>query len=179
MQDGYMGSGKVIKDALAKHGIDNFRKDILETFANTEAMYAREKEVVTQEFLSRSDVYNLRRGGYGGFDCINSNKHLLTERNRKISECRDYKDKQYVKRLSYRIKEGKKLSNNNVCNYPNWSGRKHTESTRLKMSVARRGKYVGINNPQYNKMWITNGLSNKTICKEDAIPDGWKRGRTL
>jgi len=72
LDDGYMGSGKVIKHAIEKHGIDNFRKDILEFFEDAESMYAREKEVVTDEFLLREDVYNLRRDGNGGFDYINS-----------------------------------------------------------------------------------------------------------
>lgn len=73
LNDGYMGSGKVIKAAFAKHGANNFTKVILETFDTSEAMYAREKEVVTDEFLAREDTYNLRRGGTGGFDYINKN----------------------------------------------------------------------------------------------------------
>ena len=75
MADGYMGSGKVITRAIEKHGINNFRKVILETFDSDKEMYAREKEVVTEEFLSREDVYNLRRGGTGGFDYINGKKN--------------------------------------------------------------------------------------------------------
>ena len=39
-------------------------------------MYAKEKEIVTEEFILREDTYNLRRGGYGGFDYINKNPHL-------------------------------------------------------------------------------------------------------
>ena len=73
LDDGYMGSGKVIKSAIKKHGIDNFTKIILETFDNRESMFAREKEVVTDEFLSRDDVYNLRLGGDGGYDFIHKN----------------------------------------------------------------------------------------------------------
>ena len=73
MDDGYMGSGKILKSAIAKHGEENFTKTILETFDSLEAMYAREKEVVNEEFLARDDVYNLRRGGFGGFDHINQN----------------------------------------------------------------------------------------------------------
>lgn len=74
MDDGYMGSGKVIKSAIKKHGLENFTKVILETFENAEAMYAREKEVVNDEFLLREDVYNLRRGGSGGWDYLNKIK---------------------------------------------------------------------------------------------------------
>ena len=72
LDDGYMGSGKVICAAIAKYGIDNFTKTILEQFDNSTAMFAREKEVVTEEFLLREDVYNLRRGGTGGFDYIHA-----------------------------------------------------------------------------------------------------------
>lgn len=66
-----MGSGKVIKRAMEKHGVQNFTKTILEMFNTQEDMFNKEKEIVNEEFLSRSDVYNLRRGGSGGFDYIN------------------------------------------------------------------------------------------------------------
>jgi len=43
---GYMGSGKVIRAAIAtKHGAHNFEKVILETFETSEAMYARENRL--------------------------------------------------------------------------------------------------------------------------------------
>lgn len=67
MDDGYMGSGKVILASIKKYGIENFTKMILETFDCSESMYAAEKKVVTEQFLLRKDVYNLRCGGNGGF----------------------------------------------------------------------------------------------------------------
>jgi hypothetical protein len=73
MNDEYMGSGKIIRHAIQKYGVENFTKTILETFNNSEEMFIREKEIVTEEFLKRPDVYNLRRGGHGGFDYINQN----------------------------------------------------------------------------------------------------------
>lgn len=73
LDDGYMGSGRVIRQAIEKNGIENFTRVILETFDNAEAMYARESELVTDEFLMREDVYNLRRGGTGGWDYVHKN----------------------------------------------------------------------------------------------------------
>jgi group I intron endonuclease len=72
LNDNYIGSGKIIKDAIKKYGIINFRKDIIEFFKTSHDMYEREKEIVTEEFLLREDTYNLRRGGTGGFDYINN-----------------------------------------------------------------------------------------------------------
>jgi len=72
LEDGYMGSGKIILQAIKKHGVENFEKTILEFFPDVETMFQRESEVINEEFLARDDTYNLRRGGTGGFDWINS-----------------------------------------------------------------------------------------------------------
>jgi GIY-YIG catalytic domain/NUMOD3 motif len=72
LEDGYMGSGSLLKKAIEKHGIENFKKTILETFSSQDEMLKREREVVNESFLLREDVYNLKLGGEGGFDWINS-----------------------------------------------------------------------------------------------------------
>jgi hypothetical protein len=73
INDGYMGSGKVINKAYEKYGKEMFVKTILEYFDTREAMIRREKEIVNEDFLLRDDTYNVRRGGTGGFDYINKN----------------------------------------------------------------------------------------------------------
>ena len=72
LTDGYMGSGKQLKRAQVKHGIENFKKEILFQFDNEDEMNAKEAELVTEEFCLRKDVYNLCPGGRGGFGYINS-----------------------------------------------------------------------------------------------------------
>jgi group I intron endonuclease len=99
LNDDYMGSGKVIKDAIKKYGIDNFKKDILEHFDNSDAMYEREKEIVTDEFLLREDVYNLRRGGFGGFDYLNSKK-TFEDRSKMGKRCHELHPDLAMKNLS-------------------------------------------------------------------------------
>lgn len=71
LNDGYMGSGKILNLAINKYGIENFKKDILEYFDTAKEMFAREKEIVNESFLLREDIYNIRLGGSGGFDHIN------------------------------------------------------------------------------------------------------------
>ena len=83
IDDGYMGSGVNIQSAIKKYGVDSFKKDILHTFDNADDMYAKEKEIVTEEFLLREDTYNLRVGGTGGFDYINKN-NLSTSKHKCI-----------------------------------------------------------------------------------------------
>lgn len=70
LNDGYMGSGKLLKQAIMKYGVESFTKTILEFFPSYEVALQREKELVTEEFVSRRDVYNVRVGGLGGWDYV-------------------------------------------------------------------------------------------------------------
>lgn len=74
LDDAYMGSGKLLNRAIKKYGIENFEKTILKTFNTVKEMYDAEKEIITDDFLLREDTYNIKLGGLGGFDYINSNK---------------------------------------------------------------------------------------------------------
>lgn len=187
INDGYMGSGKVIKDAIAKHGIDNFRKDILEHFDNSDAMYAREKEIVSSEFLLREDVYNLRRGGNGGFDHIRSRvEYLESQRKGAINGAKSNltnKDSTHWKKLSKSGTEAllKKIKDNNGIWWDTKSflGKSHSDETKKKMSNSQKGKHVGEKNSQFGTMWINNGEQSKKIKKYDIIPEGWNKGRKI
>lgn len=172
LSDGYMGSGKVIKDAIRKYGIDNFRKDILETFENAEAMYAREKEIVTDEFLLREDVYNLRRGGSGGFDLINK---IGKNRNNTLTriDCING-GKNSAVNSSKRMKQLHALKK---IPYNNFKHKKHTEKTKQTIGIKNSKHQQGKNNSQYGTIWITDGVKNKKIKKEEPIPKGWNKGR--
>lgn len=69
LDDGYMGSGKLIQRAIKKHGVENFKKEILHIFETEAEMNEAEKRLV----ILSEDSYNLCPGGHGGFGYINSN----------------------------------------------------------------------------------------------------------
>lgn len=63
--DSYLGTNRVLKRAIKKHGIKNFKKEILFIFDNEIDMFKKEKELVTEEFCQREDTYNIGEGGRG------------------------------------------------------------------------------------------------------------------
>lgn len=65
--DGYLGSGTALKRAIKKHGVENFVRRTLEEFSVEAEAYAREAEIVTEEFCKRRDTYNVKPGGIGGW----------------------------------------------------------------------------------------------------------------
>jgi hypothetical protein len=176
MNDGYMGSGKVVVNAIKKYGINNFKKDILETFENAEAMYAREKEIVTGNFLLREDVYNLRRGGHGGFDYINANR-TFDEWSKlgKLGSMKSPKNKGKKFNQTWRNNISKSL----VGRVGVFVDKQHSEESKKKIGIKNSKNQIGMGNSQFGTMWITNNFENKKIKKNDNIPEGWKKGRVI
>ena len=186
LDDGYMGSGKAIVNAIKKYGIENFKKEILEFFKDRDEMFNREKEIVTESFLSRSDVYNVRRGGTGGFDHINKDKSLVQKRNKNVASIRDYTRQvdglnQFRKDTpDWREKTSESLKEIYKNGYKNpFKGKTHSAETKKKIGSANSIHQTGERNSQFGSIWITNGQENKKIKKDVPIPDGWYKGRNL
>lgn len=179
LNDGYMGSGKHLKHSQEKYGIENFTKEILFVFNTEDEMNAKESELVTKEFCLREDTYNLCPGGKGGFGFINQN-------NLNGKTFRDKKDigilasKNGAKTTNERLKTDKDFyeswRKSMIGRAPTMLGKNHTEETKNKM---RKSKNVGAENSQFGTMWITDGFNNKKIRNEEAIPEGWQKGRKL
>ena len=66
LKDNYKGSGQIIKSALKKYKSVNFDFKILQFCETREEDLKLEALIITEDFLKRPDVYNIRVGGYGG-----------------------------------------------------------------------------------------------------------------
>lgn len=171
LNDGYMGSGKYLRISQKKYGLENFEKEILFIFETPEEMYAKELELVNDDFLLDEKTYNLVIGGRGGF---NFTSHIFTERFRlKFLELRN--DPVWVKNTSTAISSGIRGYYKNGGKNP-FFGKTHTEETKKKMSKIRR---EGDRNSQHGTMWITDEVNNKKVKMGEIIPEGWRKGRKV
>ena len=168
--DDYMGSGKVIKRAIQKHGIENFKKIILLATEDRAKAFALEKQLVTLDRIESGELYNLKEGGEGGWDFVHDAQRILRAEN-----------PEWAKRESDRKRENAirlKLS----LNLPKgvWKGKKHSLETIIKMKKSHIGIQSGSKNSRFGSVWVTNGTESKSLPKDQAevlMDQGWVRGR--
>ena len=194
INDGYMGSGKYLKHAIEKHGLENFTKEVLFVFDNSLEMFAKEKELVNEDFLATENTYNLKIGGFGGFDYINLTKtkeelsiqgkkgggisSLL--RNNRMKNDLLYKTEFYNK-ISLSLKKG--FKEGSIIPSKNFLGKHHTEASKNKIGLSN-SKFTGEKNSQFDTCWIYNLelKVSKKIKKElikEYIASGWSKGRKM
>lgn len=175
LDDGYMGSGKILRHAISKYGIENFTKEILFQFDNEIDMNTKEAELVTEEFCDRRDTYNLCPGGHGGFGYINNSYWNETNNHIRIRPLLAMTSEQRAAnaRKTSQLNIGKKKSGNGRL------GTKLPQSTidKLRKPKSKTENYAGSSNSQFGTMWITDGIENKKVSKESILPEGWRKGR--
>jgi hypothetical protein len=184
LDDGYIGSGTRLKHLIYKHGKDIFNMEILEFLPDRKSLRLRESELVTSDLILEEKCMNLKPGGYGGF---NNDTHQL-----KCSQAaglkhaeRMKKDDEYRKKYSDKLsKSGKKRhQEGNLKNFSyDWTGKKHSEESKKKMSMIKKNVGLGETNSQFGTIWITKDNQNKKIKKDDLstfLNEGWVKGRII
>ena len=141
LDDGYIGSGKLLKRAIKKYGLDQFKTEILEICPTEAHMNLAEKiYVVTDPEVS----YNLCSGGAGGFEYIN--KHQLNwslEKNKHITPFGKEHSEKYKQQILFGGEKGRRsianLLKEGKIDTRTFLGRKHTEHTKMKMRKSKNG----------------------------------------
>jgi hypothetical protein len=182
--DGYLGSGTVLRRSIRKYGADNHTKEILSYHNTREALILKEIEIITSEFIQDELCINLKCGGTGGFS---SDEHML-----KCSKAGNiafkeklFNDKEFLAKVSKNHSEiNKKLHSDGKMRPINktydWNGKSHSEETKTLMSELKKGQGTGETNSQYGTCWITKEGVSKKIKKEDLeqyLLDNWNKGR--
>lgn len=144
LNDGYLGSGKLISLAVSKYGAANFSKQILFEFNNSIEMDAKEAEIVTSDFCIRKDTYNMCLGGHGSFDYINSSgisKFSGRKHSKKTLELISSKS------LGNKANTGRSAYNKGNPAHPNLISalkKPKSEEHKRKISEALRRKYADV-----------------------------------
>lgn len=132
LDDGYIGSGKIIKSILRKSGPSRFYETTRVYFDTREQASDYEREFVTAELVESKEWYNLRTGGDNG-------SVPSKETRDKIS--RSHKGKTISKETRAKISESAKGR----------IGITPSKETKRKISQALKGKMTGEKNPFYGK----------------------------
>ena len=66
LNDGYLGSGRNLRQAIKKYGVDAFEREVLKFCQSYDELIEEERKIVTTEFCMREDTYNIELGGAGG-----------------------------------------------------------------------------------------------------------------
>lgn len=180
IDDGYIGSGTILRRSIRKYGKDNHNKEILEFCESREILVIREKEIVNKELISDDFCVNLKEGGYGGFS---SEEHQL-----KCSKAGNisFKNK-LLNDVEFVAKIVKRASNTMTKNhedgkikYDTFTNKQHSDETKKLISETKQGTGIGQLNSQYGTCWITKNNEDKRIKKDDIeiyLKEGWVKGR--
>ena len=167
LNDSYIGSGVLIKKAIKKYGIENFKKEILEfDIPNVDLANDWEQMYILFERAKGKAEYNIANGGNGseavseetkkklsealkGRPSPMKGKHLSEEIRKKISEAhRGYHHSEETRKKLAELHKGKKLSEETKKKIsevkkgkPAWNRGKYcSEETKKKLSEAQKGK---------------------------------------
>lgn len=165
-EDGYMGSGKLIKLAIKKYGLSNFKKEILHEMFSEIEMYDKERELVKVGI----GYYNLMNGG--GFPIV-----FTEEIKAKIGKANSIQQKG-TKNSQFDtiwINDGiKNLKIKKIDVIPEGYTKGRLMKGSQKLHVAK-----GKDSPNTGKHFINNGVDNLFVPSHLPLPEGYVKGRLV
>lgn len=182
LNDGYLGSGKILGYSRKKYGDENHRLEIIEFCDSRNELKKREAEVVNEDLLANPLNMNLKFGGDGGWEHLNY-RNISPE----FIEWRKWRRSLVTKED---CSKGGKISGamnmtqahaDGKIKYDTFTGKKHSEKTKSKMSESHRGKHDGNKNSQFGVKRIGIHLDGKIkkVLPEQLqvfLDAGWKKG---
>lgn len=188
LNDSYMGSGKHLRAAQAKYGIENFKKEILVfNISKKEHIDLLEKTFIAaeREKVGAENCYNISDGGQGGSGTRGKHWKHSEETRQKISDALKgrHLSEEAKKKLS-EAHRGKKLSEEHRRkireNSKGMKGKHHSEESKRRLSEANKGKKLSEETIRKRSesfkgnCWFNNG---KVCIRVKECPEGFVPGR--
>lgn len=133
LNDNYIGSGKRLRSAYNKYGLNNFTMKILKYFYTYEDALKYEEDFVNDDLLKDPKCYNIKKGGNGGSHQGRINGQLGKPR----SEETKSKISKSSKGKHHNEETKIKIGNSNKGKPPWNKGKKMSLKARRNMSVAK------------------------------------------
>ncbi len=164
----YLGSGKILHQAIEKYGIDRFQKDIIEECDSKEML--NEREIYWIDFhksTNRNIGYNIALGGQGG-DTISKHPDRDLIRQKHSEWMKENNPTSGRTRTEEEIEKwinsiGDKLKGKNNSNY----GKHHSKETKEKQSQIRKEWWNNLSNEE--RIELANKISKSNIGKESPL----------
>lgn len=158
--DSYMGSGKLIKIAIEKYGIENFSKEILEFCENEKELSSREAFYVNEDVVQNKKSYNITLGGHGGW--------LGDEIMLPVMRSESYRNK--MRESIMKIRDQISASVKKTMSDPEWKKRfsevqKEVQNRPEERERNRKAQLISQNRPE-TKEKISNGVKKAFENKE-------------
>ena len=177
LDDGYLGSGKNIINAIKKYKKENFKKEILFIFDNFEDMNNKEIELVTEEFVRQDDTYNQIIGGQ-----FFSNINLISVKDKNGNTCSMSKfDNRYINGEWVHHSKGKKYVTHKITgeklyiNIEDYDEKIHVQN-RAEMKNEKNGNFKELTEEFKNILFdnvrnaVENNYVNRTNFMKIIIP---------
>lgn len=178
-QVAYKGSGKLLRKAIKKYGIKNFKVELLETCETYEELNQKEQEYIKLYNAMESDMfYNIHHGGGGGDIAYYMSSDAMTKIRK--DHAKYMKDK-YKKHPEYWDHVGPKI------------GGTRSEKTKTGISNAQKRYWSSVSDEVKHerlsrsaktrctgRIWVTDGVIEKFIKPEDFevyAKDNYYKGR--
>lgn len=165
----YCGSGKIIKKAFQKYGIENFTKRTLKLkIRNKDHLNKLERRLVYHlKYRFKNNCYNLHEGGSGGDLC----KHMINREwvNKRISEG---KKKQYANGQTQAQQQGRKKQSKSLKQFITQQKQKHLKYQYNRgKALSKRIKEKGLTHKEKNRNIQTGKINSRIITYRITQPD--------
>lgn len=169
LDDGYMGSGRIIKEAVKKHGAENFRKEWVMFCEDADELNYWESVFVDETWVERADTYNLTTGGKQNNVMSAQTRAKMSESHKGKSpankgqkwnseQCKRHSDRMKGHSQNWkpgeRDKASKRMRDYNLSHEPWNKGKTHiySDETLLQMSESAKCRFSDkTKHPQYGK----------------------------